>query len=82
MGFTFCVLEVLLRITEMFIHIKTSENWFFSIVKVFHANFDLTQNLVTEALISCLFPTIDCCNPLAFPRNHWDFPIGMISHEC
>ena len=34
------VLEVLLRVTEMFIHVKTSENWFFSIVKGFRANFD------------------------------------------
>ena len=30
----------------------------------------------------CLFQTIDCCNPLAVPKCHWDFPIGMISLEC
>ena len=53
MGFSYFVLEVLLRITEMFIHVKTSENWFFSIVKGFRANFD--HNLVTEAPISVFF---------------------------
>ena len=40
MGFTYFVVEVLLRITEMFIHVKTSENCFFSIVQGFHAHFD------------------------------------------
>ena len=40
MGFSYFVLEVLLRITEIFMHIKTSENWFDSIVKGFHASFD------------------------------------------
>ena len=42
MGFSYVVLEAFLRITEMFIHVKTSENWFFSIVKGFRANFDHT----------------------------------------
>ena len=28
------------RLPVMFIHVKTSENWFFSIVKGFRANFD------------------------------------------
>ena len=40
MGLSYFVLEVLLRITEMFNHVKMSENWFFSIVKGFRANFD------------------------------------------
>ena len=39
MGFSYFVLEDLLRITEMFIHVKTSDSWFFSIVKGFPANF-------------------------------------------
>ena len=42
MGFSYFVLKVLLCITDMFIHVKTSENWFFSIVKGFRANFDHT----------------------------------------
>ena len=42
MGFSYFELEVLLRITEMFIHVKTSESWFLSIVKGFRANFDHT----------------------------------------
>ena len=40
MGFSHFVLDVLLRITEMCIHVKTSENLFFSIVKGFRATFD------------------------------------------
>ena len=28
MGFSYFVLEVLLRNTKMFIYVKTSENWF------------------------------------------------------
>ena len=42
MGFSYFVLEGLLRVTEMFIHVTTSENWFFSIVKEFRAHFDHT----------------------------------------
>ena len=42
MCFSYFVLEVILLITEMFIHVKTSENWFFNIVKGFRANFDHT----------------------------------------
>ena len=40
MGFSYFVLEGLLCITEMFIHVKTSENWFLNTVKGFRANFD------------------------------------------
>ena len=68
MGFSYFVLEVLLRITEMFIHVKTSENWFYSIVKGFRANFDYRRAHF------CLFEAIDCCNPLAFPKESLGFP--------
>ena len=80
MGFSYFVLEVLTHISEMFIHVKTSENLFFNIVKGFRANF-YHKSSYTIAYF-CLFPTTDCCNPVAFPKSHWDFPIGMISHEC
>ena len=45
MGFSYFVLEVLLCITEMFIHVKTSENWFFGIINEFHTNFDQKKKL-------------------------------------
>ena len=73
MGFTYFLLEVLLRITEIFIRVRTSENWFFSIVQGFRAHFDHKSSYRISH--SCLFQTIDCCNPLAFPKCHWDFPI-------
>ena len=74
----FCV-RCLLRMTEMLIHFKTSENCFFSIVKGFWAIF-ITKSTYRSAHVY-LFPTIDCCNPLAFPKRHGDFPIGMTSHD-
>ena len=48
MGFSYFVLEVSLRITEMFIHVKTSGS---SILERISYKF-LSQNLVTEAHIS------------------------------
>ena len=76
MGFSYFMLEVLLRITEMFIHVKTSENWFF--IKGISCK---SQSSYRSAHC-CLFQTINCCNSLAFPKSQWDFPVGMISHEC
>ena len=40
MKLSYFVLEILLRIIEMFFHVKTSANWFFGVVKSFCANFD------------------------------------------
>ena len=66
----------------MFINAITSEIWFVSVVKGFRANFDNTK-FSCRSIHFCLFPTIDCCNPLAFPYNPSknDTDISQIFHQ-
>ena len=49
---SYFVLEVLLLITEIFIHVKTSGNWFFSVVKGFRAKFDDKIQLQKPSFLS------------------------------